>query len=643
MKNRLTIQSFMFFIIGITFTLTAQIQHRYGRIPTTGFKPNVNYKHSGNPIDSETAYGFTAHAENFVSFPVPEGAPYTVIAPMSAPGFLSSACFGPDGTLYFTDYSTDELFIVDKSSGVITLVGSTGLGAQNGLNGITYDWSTDVFYGVNGSNLYTVDVSTGATTLVGNFGNTGGWMVDCAASCDGRLFGYDINDDYFYLIDPATGIASIVGSIGFDASFGQGMSFDYSSGNLYLSAFDGVAFAGQLRSVNLETGSTTLLISWGVEQIAPFAIDNVCGPPCPVGQATDPNPADGAIDVPIDLPQISWINGAGSTSIELFFDSVNVYSGTPITSWSLPSLEYYKTYTWQVNGSIDTCFKPGKNWKFTIMKNPLFQCDTINVYPQNVQFWTGTTDGITKTDDSEVRGFVNEDGWFMFDISSIPDGAVITQLTFVGYVDDTYWPHWSATPIPGIDPLTASASQIKNAIEENSAQGIAYIYSNESSSYGPGEHRYSMESWTITDFNVAIEDEWFAMGMDSRDNSPTYYINWDGWNQAHVPYLEVVFDHLVSVEFNMGLIIPKDFSLEQNYPNPFNPSTAISYQLPVNGFVTLKVYDVLGNEIATLVNEEKPQGKYEVDFTAKNLPSGIYFYKLQAGNFIETKKMVLMK
>ncbi|OGU68636.1 MAG: hypothetical protein A2W30_03865 [Ignavibacteria bacterium RBG_16_36_9] len=90
------------------------------------------------------------------------------------------------------------------------------------------------------------------------------------------------------------------------------------------------------------------------------------------------------------------------------------------------------------------------------------------------------------------------------------------------------------------------------------------------------------------------------------------------------------------------------FSLEQNYPNPFNPSTKIKYTIPTVGtslmkFVQLKVYDVLGNEVATLVNEEKPAGSYEVDFNVSGLSSGIYFYKLQSGGFIETKKMLLMK
>ncbi len=86
-----------------------------------------------------------------------------------------------------------------------------------------------------------------------------------------------------------------------------------------------------------------------------------------------------------------------------------------------------------------------------------------------------------------------------------------------------------------------------------------------------------------------------------------------------------------------------EFVLEQNYPNPFNPATIIKYQIPQLSFVTLKVYDVLGNEITNLVNEEKPIGSYEVEFNGMELPSGIYFYRLQAGSFVETKKMVLLK
>ncbi len=86
-----------------------------------------------------------------------------------------------------------------------------------------------------------------------------------------------------------------------------------------------------------------------------------------------------------------------------------------------------------------------------------------------------------------------------------------------------------------------------------------------------------------------------------------------------------------------------NYELLQNYPNPFNPQTTIQYTIPEPGIVSLKVFNVLGNEISTLVNENQSAGKHKTEWNAQNLPSGIYFYKIQTKNFIETKKMVLMK
>ncbi|MFZ5947635.1 MAG: T9SS type A sorting domain-containing protein [Stygiobacter sp.] len=103
------------------------------------------------------------------------------------------------------------------------------------------------------------------------------------------------------------------------------------------------------------------------------------------------------------------------------------------------------------------------------------------------------------------------------------------------------------------------------------------------------------------------------------------------WNDLLTP---------TSVEKNE---LPTQFELSQNFPNPFNPETKISYTLPKESNVSLKVYDVLGDEVAKLVNEVKQAGVYNVTFNAKNLTSGLYIYKLQAENYIQTKKMMLIK
>jgi hypothetical protein len=96
------------------------------------------------------------------------------------------------------------------------------------------------------------------------------------------------------------------------------------------------------------------------------------------------------------------------------------------------------------------------------------------------------------------------------------------------------------------------------------------------------------------------------------------------------------------INFNAGVIIT-EYALEQNYPNPFNPITTIRYQLPQDGMVTLKVYDILGSEVATLVNEQKTSGRYEVNFDASRLASGVYIYKLTSGSYVSSKKMLLVK
>ena len=205
----------------------------------------------------------------------------------------------------------------------------------------------------------------------------------------------------------------------------------------------------------------------------PFLIFGNCGLPCPVEEPTNPNPADSAVNVPVNSITVTWTNGAGTTQMELWFGEIGslsqVYSGTPITSFNLPNLNYETTFGWYIIDKNDTCGTLGSTWTFTTAQVPNF---------------------------------------------------------------------------------------------------IFYEYAD---------------------------------------------------------------------------VLAALFTLEQNFPNPFNPSTEISYQLPVSGDITLKVYDILGSDIATLLDEYKPAGKYEVEFNATNIPSGVYFYQLKAGDFIQTKKMILMK
>ncbi|MBN1559478.1 T9SS type A sorting domain-containing protein [candidate division KSB1 bacterium] len=164
----------------------------------------------------------------------------------------------------------------------------------------------------------------------------------------------------------------------------------------------------------------------------------------------------------------------------------------------------------------------------------------------------------------------------------------------------------------------------------------------------------------------------FAGGTDSGDFSPNVYINGYGPNTNQWGPYEELFDipadsypieneikfaspaksvQMIMIEDGDKYVLVTDetssmiqsYKLYQNYPNPFNPSTCIDYQLPANEFVTLKVLDVLGKEVETLVNEQQNAGHYSVQFNASTLPSGVYFYRIEAGTYHDTKKLLLFK
>lgn len=133
---------------------------------------------------------------------------------------------------------------------------------------------------------------------------------------------------------------------------------------------------------------------------------------------------------------------------------------------------------------------------------------------------------------------------------------------------------------------------------------------------------------------ITIPNVWLPQGT----NSLQVRLFFGNFNLSYIKFDLIAVDVENEVEN-----LPSEFSLNQNYPNPFNPLTHISWQSPTSGWQTLKIYDVLGNEIATLVDEYRNAGYYELEFDASNLPSGIYFYKLNTGNYTDTKKLILLK
>jgi hypothetical protein len=172
---------------------------------------------------------------------------------------------------------------------------------------------------------------------------------------------------------------------------------------------------------------------------------------------------------------------------------------------------------------------------------------------------------------------------------------------------------------------------VANVSEENSAQNVSVVLTRKSSALS-----FNKETETIEIIEAKAEAE----AMFTFDVERTVSIN----RKDTVEFM--IFDAsgiMMMKQFIFSYTVPKEFKLEQNYPNPFNPTTRIQYQVSSISSVTLKVYDILGSEVATLVNEEQQPGYYEVQFNGSSLASGMYIYRLSAGDFVSVKKMVMVK
>ena len=161
---------------------------------------------------------------------------------------------------------------------------------------------------------------------------------------------------------------------------------------------------------------------------------------------------------------------------------------------------------------------------------------TVQVDPQAVSYWTGTTNDAAFTDDSEVRGFNSEDGWMMFDTSTIPAGAMIINIQFNGYVNDCIWPFWAINDIT-TNPLTSTPADLYADIQSGE-----YNYFMEGSGATPGWRVAVLGGTANADLEAALAQGWFGLGIMSDDNICMFYINFDGWNEANPPFLMVDYE-----------------------------------------------------------------------------------------------------
>jgi len=241
---------------------------------------------------------------------------------------------------------------------------------------------------------------------------------------------------------------------------------------------------------------------------------------------------------------------------------------------------------------------------------------------------------------------LNSDNTSWTPIAGLPEGG-ITEI-----IIDAMGNKWIGVAIIGWD------EEGKGLVKLGSDDATLTIF-NESNSGLPGNYITSIaidesgNKWVVTENGLVKFDgtDW-TIYNESNSGIPSNHIydivvDESGNKWIGTFYGIAVFNEggVVSIDENTTDLkyIPTEYMLFQNYPNPFNPSTTINYSIPKQSNVTIKVFDLLGSEVSTLVNKEQPQGNYEVEFTGGDLTSGIYFYRVQAGEFVETKKMILLK
>ncbi len=308
-----------------------------------------------------------------------------------------------------------------------------------------------------------------------------------------------------------------------------------------------------------------------------------------------------------DLTNIKAVSSDATTMPAVLFPAVTSFNGTPICSGNQKVMLPY-TLTYSRSGVI---LKNGIEFVFNT--GDIINSDTVVKFKE-------APDTIIYNSPEELNGSLITEPFHLDQNSS---------LLFTNY--------YYVINKEAADSLLSVIDAVSFRVElvNSSTNQVAGTFDNITFSKENLDD-YENVSYEI-DCSGISEGEYFLRIVTSQIGDASYsLINTqnDASNMAKKSYNKVAYS---------GEEIPLKYDLSQNYPNPFNPATTINYQLPQNGYVTLKIYDILGSEVSTLVNEQKNQGRYQINFDASHLASGVYIYQLRVNDYVSARKMLLLK
>jgi len=319
------------------------------------------------------------------------------------------------------------------------------------------------------------------------------------------------------------------------------------------------------------------------------------------------------------------------------------------TSWT----EYNTSNSALPNNQVNCIAIDHNGNKWIGTKNGLAKFDDINftVYNTSNSALPGNMVQSVAIDDSNniwiglwADGFVKFDG--------INWDTYLSSYSVISIAIDKHYNKWIGLSFSGLMKFDGINFTVYNTSNSGLVcKSVRSICIDTDGAKWISAYTETAQSWITCESFIKFDDvNWDLFDTTNSDipsNSVSSVVidkngnNWIGTSRGLAVYKE---GGIVNIKENdNNNIIPTHFSLSQNYPNPFNPATKINYQIPHTGFVSLKVYDILGIEVTTLVNENKPAGSYEVEVNGNNLSSGVYFFQLQAVNVVLTKKMVVLK
>jgi hypothetical protein len=550
----------------------------------------------------------------------------------------------PGGLLYrngvvytYNQSSPFQMWSIDTTTGTHTLVFSMTGAPQTNLTGMYWD-GTNV-YGVSSSlavsQIFTVNMTNGVCTPIGSASATcaGAIFLTGRYGTQYSAFSVDIVLDNLYKWNKSTGVATLVGPLGGNANYGQDADFDNTDNKLYWMSY---TTGPELRTIDTATGTAGAVLCSYTAQATGIVMPVVAGPPPQHDYAAGPflgltptYPINTLANIRAKITNNGTSNET-SVPIKFFVDGSQVGSSINLSlnAGQVDSVSFPWTPTVGGNHNIRivsalaTDVNRGND---TVQANVLVLSGTPTVGGTINACRTGLNINITDNASIFDSVQVTIPAW-AFGIQDV--NAEITELWHTWDSDLTFTLSHGGTSVIIISAVGGSGDNFIGTILNDSATTpIASGTAPFTGSFIPSN--------PLAAFNGIGNNPNGYWKLEIHDGA--------GGDTGYLHAWCVKINYYTFVGGIGSITIPNFYALGQNYPNPFNPATKIQYAIPKAGDVSLVVYDILGRQVATLVNEFKNPGVYTIDFNASSLSSGVYFYKIQSGTFTDTKKMLLVK